>query len=81
MRTRERRVGALERLLRPLPPGEHELRHVLPQFLSFEEIERGQAALAAYDDDPAAALRAGDPIMVSLVAVARARRAVPEPSA
>ena len=81
MRTRERRVGALERLLRPLPPGEHELRHVLPQFLSFEEIERGQAALAAYDDDPAAALRAGDPVFSALVAVARARRAVPELSA
>ena len=81
MRTRESRVGALERLLRPLPPGEHELRHVLPQFLNFEEIERGQAALAAYDDDPTAALRAGDPVMVSLVAVTRAQRAVPELSA
>ena len=73
MRACERCLAALEALLKPLPPGEHELRHVLPMFLTFDEICAGQHALEPFGDDPVAAIEANDPVMVALVAVARLR--------
>ena len=76
----ERRLRAIE-ARRGEPPGERELWCDVPRALSFAELCAGQQALEAYDGDPARALRAGDPVMVALVAVARARAAgatVPE---
>ena len=66
-----RRIEALEAALCPLPPAAHELWRDLPRALSFE-----QAALEAYAGDPLASVRAGDPVVCALVAVARARRAL-----
>ena len=80
MRALDRRVGALEQLRRRPSADRVELWRDVPRHLTFEEIELGQAALTPYGGDPLAALRAGDPTMVALVAVARARRAgVPTP--
>ena len=76
-----RRVASLEERRRDhLTPAARELWRDVPRHLTFEEIELGQAALTPYAGDPAAAVRAGDPTMVALVAIARARRAgVPMP--
>ena len=76
------RLASLEGWRRDhLTPVARELWRDVPRQLSFGEIERGQQALEAYGGDPLAAVQAGDPVMISLIAVARARRAgasVPE---
>ena len=71
--TEQRRLAALERRFRPRPPDRAEIE-LLPRWLTFAEIETGQRALEAFGDDPLAALAAEDPVMVALVAAARARR-------
>ena len=50
---------------------------MIPRHLTFEELERGQAALEAFGGDPLPAFLAGDPTVCTLVAVARARRQGP----
>jgi hypothetical protein len=53
--SRADRLGRLERRFRPRPPDRAEIE-LLPRWLHFDEITRGQAALAAFGDDPPRAL-------------------------